>query len=91
MNELVLAFGSAVVGFSIGFVTCALFGRLDSDKGHNYWESDEHAEVDWHKDVFFVADGSQTKIFQIEEVAPKSSGKVYWSARQPDDPPKDWK
>ena len=42
MNELLIAFAGAVVGFAAGFVTCALFGRLDSDKGHNYGEPDEH-------------------------------------------------
>lgn len=42
MNELIIALAGGVVGFAVGFVTCAIFGRLDSDKGHNYGETDEH-------------------------------------------------
>lgn len=40
MNEFVLALASAVVGFSIGFVICALFGKLEDDRGGSYGEQD---------------------------------------------------
>ena len=45
MNELFIAFAGAVVGFAVGFVTCALFGRLDSGNGQAYGEPDEHEQM----------------------------------------------
>ena len=77
MNELFIVFAGAVVGFAIGFVTCALFSRLDSDNGHNYGEPDEH-EMQFKNELL---DMSYTR----------QDARKDWSKSDPSQVPRNWK